>query len=124
MISPQQHAVYNSPIAEMFIPSPGFSSRAPSLLLALCFWLTPLSYGADWSIPELELARKIAGVTGPGPVALEVVDRASLNKKDVDEISRGLRVQLETLGLRTVKPEQAVRRCRSRSRRTCRAMFG
>lgn len=107
MISPRQHAVYNSPIAEMLIPSPGFSSRASCLLLALCFWLTPLSYGADWSTPELELARKIAAVTGPGTVALEVVDRASLSKKDVDEISRGLRVQLETLGLRTVKPEQA-----------------
>lgn len=107
MTSPRQHAVYNSPIAEMLTPSPGFANRAPSLLLALCFWLTPLSYGADWSTPELELARKIAAVTGPGTVALEVVDRASLNKKDVDEISRGLRVQLETLGLRSVKPEQA-----------------
>jgi hypothetical protein len=107
MTSPRQHAVYNSPIAEMLTPSPGFASRAPSLLLALCLWLTPLSYGADWSTPELELARKIAAVTGPGTVALEVVDRASLNKKDVDEISRGLRVQLETLGLRSVKPEQA-----------------
>jgi len=107
MISPRQPAVYNSPIAEMLIPSPGFSSRASSLLLVLCFWLTPLSYGADWSTPEQELARKIAAVTGPGTVALEVVDRASLNKKDVDDISRGLRVHLETLGLRAVKPEQA-----------------
>jgi len=107
MISPRPHAVYNSPIAEMLIPSPGFSSRASCLLLALCFWLTPLGYGADWSIPEQELARKITAVTGPATVALEVVDRASLNKKDVDEISRGLRVQLETLGLRTEKPEQA-----------------
>jgi hypothetical protein len=107
MISPRQHAVYNSPIAEMLIPSPGFSSRASSLLLALCFWLTPLSYGADWSTPEQELAKKITTVTGPGTVALEVVDRASFNKKDVDDISRGLRVHLETLGLRTVKPEQA-----------------
>jgi len=107
MISPRQHAVYNSPIAEMLIPLPCFSSRASSLLLALCFWLTPLTYGADWSTPEQELARKIAAVTGPGTVALEVVDRASFNKKDVDDISRGLRVQLETLGLRTAKPEQA-----------------
>ena len=107
MISLRSSAVYNSPIAEMLIPSPGFSSRASSLLLVLCLWLTPLSYGADWSTPEQELARKIAAVTGPGTVCLEVVDRASLNKKDVDEITRGLRVQLETLGLRIVKPEQA-----------------
>jgi hypothetical protein len=107
MISLRSSAVYNSPIAEMLIPSPGFSSRTSSLLLVLCLWLTPLGYGADWSIAEQELARKIAAVTGPGPLSLEVVNRASLNKKDVDEISRGLRVQLETLGLRTVKPEQA-----------------
>src|ERR1700751_1739457 len=102
------NAVYNSAIAEMLIPSPGFSSRVPSLLLLLICWLVPPSFGADWAAPEQELARKIAAATGPGAVSVEVVNRsASLGKKESDEISRGLRSQLETLGVRSVKPEQA-----------------
>jgi len=46
-------------------------------------------------------------VTGPGAVAVDVMNRSSLGKKDVDEIGGGLRSRLETLGLRSVKPEQA-----------------
>ncbi|PYX35928.1 MAG: hypothetical protein DMG81_17085 [Acidobacteria bacterium] len=45
--------------------------------------------------------------TGPGAIALDLVNRSSLNKKDTEEINRGLRTQLESLGLRAVKPEQA-----------------
>jgi len=62
---------------------------------------------SDWSATEQELARKIAATTGPGAVALDVTNHSSLSKKDSDEISRGLRAQLEGLGVRTVKPEQA-----------------
>jgi hypothetical protein len=101
------NAVYNSPIAEMFISSPGFSRRSGCLLLVLCFCLASASFAADWGSPEQELARKIAAATGPGAVAVDVANRSSLNKKDADEISRGLRVQLEALGVQAVKPEQA-----------------
>jgi hypothetical protein len=107
MTSIRTNAVYNSPIAEMFISSPGFSRRSVCLLLVLCFCLNSASSAADWVVPEQELARKIAAATGPGAVALDVANRSSVSKKDADEISRGLRVQLEALGVRTVKPEQA-----------------
>jgi hypothetical protein len=76
-------------------------------LLTICFLTTSVSYANDWASPEQELARKIAAVTGPGAIALDVMNRSSLTKKDVEQISQGLRVQLEALGARTVKPEQA-----------------
>jgi hypothetical protein len=106
MIRLQRGAVYNSLIAEMRPFLPGFSRRS---LLSLLLWfsLISMSFATDWLSPEQELARKIAAVTGPGAVALDVVNRSSLDKKDVDEISHGLRTQLEALGVRTVKPQQA-----------------
>ncbi len=107
MIRGQRSAVYNSLIAEMRPFSPGFSRRSLPSLLLLWFFLISASFATDWLSPEQELARKIAAVTGPGAVALDVVNRSSLDKKDVDEIGRGLRTQLEALGVRTVKPEQA-----------------
>lgn len=107
MTKVRTNAVYNSHIAEMFISSPGFPRRSICLLVALCFYLTPACFAADWRAPEQELARKIAAATGPGAVALDVANRSSLIKKDADEIGRGLRVQLEALGVRAVNPEQA-----------------
>jgi hypothetical protein len=106
MTSTRHNAVYNAPIPEMLISLPSFSRLASSLLLALCL-LTATSYASDWAGAEQELARKIAAATGPGAVAVEVVNRSALKQRDSDEISRGLRAQLETLGVRTVKPEQA-----------------
>jgi hypothetical protein len=106
MIRLQRGAVYNSLIAEMRPFLPGFTRRS---LLSLLLWfsLISVSFATDWLSPEQELARKIAAATGPGAVALDVVNRSSLDKKDVDEIGRGLRTQLEALGVRTVKPQQA-----------------
>jgi hypothetical protein len=107
MNRPRQSAVYNSRIAEMLRSCPGFSRLLLSVPFALMLFLTGVSYALDWVSPEQELARKIAAITGPGAVALDMANRSSLSKKDTDEISRGLRVQLELLGLRIVKPEQA-----------------
>ena len=108
MISQRSCAVYNSPIAEMLIPSPGFSSRACSLLLFLCSWFVPASFGADWAPAENELARKIAAATGPGAVAVDLTNRSRLTSKESDEISRRLHAELEALGVHWVKAEQAV----------------
>jgi len=107
MTCARYNAVYNSPILEMLIRSPRFSRLTSSLLLTICFVATSVSYANEWAAPEQELARKIAAVTGPGAIAIEVTNRSSLPKKDVDQISQGLRVQLEALGARAVKPEQA-----------------
>ena len=65
------------------------------------------AFGTDWVVVQQDLAHRIVGVAGPGAASVEVVNRSSLTKRDFDEINRGLRAQLESLGLRTVKPEQA-----------------
>ena len=78
--------------------------------------LVPLSFvmlgpavcpAADWNGPEQQLARKIVAVTGPGSVALTVENRSSLGKRDSEVIQNGLRSELEALGIRFMKVEQA-----------------
>ena len=109
MNSPGHRAVYNSRIAEMSFSHPGLTScrLAGIFILVILLALVQPVVAADWSSAEQELARKITATTGPGAISLEVVNRSSLSKQDTDEISRGLRAQLEALGTRTVKPEQA-----------------
>jgi hypothetical protein len=107
MISPRDNAVYNSPIAAMLIPSPPCSRRACSLLIVLCFFWTSASHATEWTAPARDLARKIAAVIGPGAVAINLVNRSSLAKGDVDQINRDLGLQLESAGLHAVKSEQA-----------------
>jgi len=91
----------------MFSRLPGFSSRFLSLLLAFFLAMSLTGFASDWSAPEQELARKIAAATGPGAIALNVVNKSSLTKKDSDEIGQRLQAMLEAAGVRTVKPEQA-----------------
>src|SRR4029077_1853902 len=76
-------------------------------ILIISLALFQHAFAADWSSAEQELARKITATTGPGAISLQVVNRSSLSKQDTDEISRGLRAQLEGLGARNVRPEQA-----------------
>lgn len=97
--------VYNSSIPYMLISSPRWLRSAGSLLIL--FLLSAGLQAADWSTPEEQLARKIAGTTGPGAVALEITNRSSLTRTDFDEIRRGLTTQLAYLGLRFVNAEQA-----------------
>jgi hypothetical protein len=91
----------------MSCSAPGTSSRSRVLLLAILFSMVSTTLALDWRGAEQELARKIAAATGPGAVSVDVTNHSSLSKKDSDEISRGLRAQLEGLGVRIVKPEQA-----------------
>jgi hypothetical protein len=107
MNKPGHCAVYNSPIAEMSFSRPGFTSCRLAAILIVSFALVQQVFATDWSSAEQELARKITASTGPGAISLEIVNRSSLGKQDTDEISRGLRGQLEALGARTVKLEQA-----------------
>ena len=107
MNRPGHCAVYNSPIAEMSFSRPGFTSCRLAAILIILLAPVQQALAIDWSSAEQELARKITATTGPGAISLEIVNRSSLSKQDTDEISRGLRAQLEALGARTVKPEQA-----------------
>jgi len=106
-------AVYNSGIPNIILNSVNRASRAALDLLFLAqLWLFVLAFVAsagavDWSAPELELARKIAAVTGPGAVALTVENRSSLGKRDHEIVQNGLRSALGGLGLRFVEAEQS-----------------
>jgi hypothetical protein len=106
MTNIQRCAVYNSPVPLMSTFSPRSWQRV-ALLLAILFVLPSRGLAEDWSTPEQDLARKISAVTGPGAVAVTVVNQSSLGQKEVDQISNGLRSRLEATGVRGAKPEQA-----------------
>jgi len=86
-----------------------FQSLKLGLVLFLFTCCVPVGIAAagDWTEPTQQLARKIVATTGPGPVAVTVENRSSLSKKDVGTISGLLRVDLEAMGARPAKPEQA-----------------
>ena len=108
MLMPQRHAVYNSPIPAMRI-SLTRAVRSACLLPVVIVFLYSAKpiFASEWSAAEQQLAQKISAVTGPGAMALEVVNRSSLPKKDFDEISSGLKTQLNAVGLQFVAGEQA-----------------
>jgi hypothetical protein len=105
MRSANHLAVYNAPIPKM----PIAPSRFPLAASSLVFLLLCLSAmrATDWRAPEQQLAQKIAGVTGPGPVALQVVNRSSLSPAESDAIRRRLLAELAALGVRLVNADQA-----------------
>ena len=104
MRSARQLAVYNARNPNMLIAPTRFK-RAAALLLVFLF--APLLWGTDWKAPQEQLAEKIVAVTGPGAISLDVTNRSSLSRADVDRIRQGLSAQLASLGLRFVNPDQA-----------------
>ncbi len=110
MTNNSHNTVYNSRIAIIFLRGILIPSRRlfRAALLMIAAWLTVTqALAADWTTPETQLAGKIAAVTGPGAVVLDITNRSSLTPADFDEISRGLRNQLATLGLQFVSADQA-----------------
>jgi hypothetical protein len=104
-----QTAVYNSAIPHSILNT--VNSLPSALRVAqICCLLIAAALGAqaaDWNLPEQNLARKIAAVTGPGAVALTVENRSSLGRRDSEIVGNGLRNALEAAGLRFAKAEQA-----------------
>jgi len=76
-------------------------------LLLGCLLTSFPAFAADWAVPEQQLARKIAAVTGPGTVALTFENRSSLGRRDGDIVQNGLRSALEQAGIRFATAEQA-----------------
>jgi hypothetical protein len=101
----EHHAVYNARNPCMLV---SFSriARRPSILLLILLQVTRLK-AADWRSPEEQLAAKIVAVTGPGADSLQLTNRSSLSRADVDQVYRGLLAELETRGVRVVDREQA-----------------
>lgn len=83
-----------------------FSLRAlwASVLLLL---LAPSVFAADWRQPESELATKIAAITGPGVIALEVTNRSSIPAAGAEQIRRELTSLLAASGIRVWQADQA-----------------
>jgi hypothetical protein len=107
-----RRAVYNSGIPNTILSSVNRAFRtAPRLFvmqLSFFFFILAITVSAvDWSGPELQLARKIVAVTGPGAVFLTVENRSSLGKRETEVIQNGLRGALGGQGLRFVSSEQA-----------------
>jgi hypothetical protein len=67
----------------------------------------PLIMANDWRAPAEQLAQKIAAATGPGAVALDLVNRSSVDRAEVEAIRRGLMTELAALGVRNVRADQA-----------------
>src|SRR5580704_13124996 len=101
-----RNAVYNRLIRDVPILPPRLQCLTSSLLVVL-FLLAGQAWADNWSGPEAQLAAKIAATTGPGTVALDFKNHSSLRLTDVDEIRRGVLLQLAILGLRFVNAEQA-----------------
>ena len=55
-----------------------------------------------------QLAHKIASVTGPGAIALDVTNRSSLDEKSVREVRSALEAQLRTEGVRTATADESM----------------
>jgi hypothetical protein len=78
-----------------------------SLLLATVL-LPSSSFASNLSDAARQLAHKIASVTGPGAIALDIANRSSLDDKSVREARIALEAQLRIEGVRTAKAEQAM----------------
>ena len=60
-----------------------------------------------WVEPSRELARKVAEITGPGAVAVEVVNRSSLSRPDVAAVRTALEGELAAHGAHLAASDQA-----------------
>src|SRR5713226_1932356 len=94
--------IYNARNPEMLCSSPRVRWAWCLLLL-----FTQVARASDWRRTEAQLAEKIAAISGPGVVALEVTNRSSISPADADEIRRGLINYLANSGVRVFEPDQA-----------------
>ncbi|MBV8052811.1 MAG: hypothetical protein JOZ80_16610 [Acidobacteriaceae bacterium] len=65
------------------------------------------AFAADWQVPVGQLAQRIAGMTGPGAVAVTVLNRSSLTTPEVEDIRRKLVTELAAYGVQASTAEQA-----------------
>ncbi len=80
---------------------------AVTILAVLLVSPAILAFAADWSTSELQLAKKIAAVTGNSTIALTIENRSSLGRRDGDIIQNGLRTALAAMGARLIEGDAA-----------------
>ena len=95
-------AIYNSRNPEMLLPLSRVRWAGCLLLL-----ISRFAFASDWRAPEEQLAQKLAAITGPGVVSLEVDNHSSISSAEVEEIRRGLVSFLAIAGVRVWQPDQA-----------------
>lgn len=92
--------IYNSHKSQMH------PSRAYGLWCLLLLF-SANAFAADWRPPTAQLAGKIAAITGPGVIALEINNRSSISAAEVDVIRQELTTDLSAAGIRVWAPDQA-----------------
>jgi hypothetical protein len=79
-----------------------------SFLLATVFLPSTFLFASNLSDAARQLAHKVASVTGPGAIALDITNRSSLDDKSVRDVRIALEAQLRIEGVRTAKADQAM----------------
>jgi len=101
------NAIYTQGIHDMPAFAPVLRWHVFILVFIMILGWTVVGFAADWVQPEQQLARGIVAVTGPGAVTFDLQNMSSLSKKDVDEVTHGIRQQLEAAGVRLVGADQS-----------------
>jgi hypothetical protein len=110
---------YNHRIRQMFArASSGLRIKFPHSLLLLLLKTAALLFGllvfpsllfaSNLGDAARQLADRIAGVSGPGALALEINNRSSLDEKSLREVRGGLESQLRVQGVRTAAADQSM----------------
>lgn len=100
---------------QSFSHNPVYNARNPLMAISvgvsrvtLCLlFFAGLASASDWQAPASQLAQRIAGLTGPGAVAVNVINRSSLSPSDVDDIRRKLLSELAAYGVQSANSDQA-----------------
>jgi hypothetical protein len=104
-------------VMQSFSQNPVYNARNPPMPIsvgvsrvALWSWLllfTGMAFASDWQAPASQLAQRIAGITGPGAVAVGVINRSSLSPSDADDVRRKLLSELAAFGVQSAASDQA-----------------
>jgi hypothetical protein len=97
------NSVYNPP--NQVMPISVGVNRATFLLWV--FLQAGVALAADWQVPAGQLAQRIAGITGPGAVAVNLVNRSALSPADLEDVRRKLLSELAAYGVQAATSEQA-----------------
>jgi hypothetical protein len=101
---PAHNPIYNARIREMLNPR---CCLRKMYLLFFPYLFAAGAFASPWQSPAEQLARKIAAITSPGGVVLNLDNRSTLSRADSDEIRRQLLTELGALGVRFVGADQA-----------------
>jgi hypothetical protein len=81
--------------------------RAASLLFSLLIF-SSLLFASTFTDTARQFADRISTIAGPGAIALDVMNRSSLDEKSAGEIRTALEGQLHDRGVRTVSADQSM----------------